>query len=74
MEITKENVINALDELPGEHLGEVFDFVKFLTQRKDGEAKVSKIKIIPVRRLRELVGLVAWGGDAVADTERLYEA
>jgi len=73
MEITKENVINALDELPGEHLGEVFDFVMFLKQGKAKASTIPLLKTIPVRRLRDLVGLVAWGGDAVADTERLYE-
>lgn len=77
MEITKENVINALDELPGDRLGEVFDFVMFLKQRKQAEPGVSTMPVLkaaPVQQLKELIGLVAWGGDAVADTEQLYEA
>jgi len=76
MEITKENVINALDELPGERLGEVLEFVMLLKHHKQGEPKDSRtlvLKAIPAGQLKDLIGLVSWGGDALADTERLYE-
>jgi hypothetical protein len=31
------------------------------------------LRTVPASRLDGLTGLVAWGGDAVADAERLYE-
>jgi len=77
MLITKDTVINALDDLPADRLGEVLDFVMFLKQRKGAdlqELPLPLVKVVPVQQLKELVGLVAWGGDALADAERLYEA
>ncbi|MFH1634542.1 MAG: DUF2281 domain-containing protein [Chloroflexota bacterium] len=77
MDITKDIIIDALDELPADHLGEVLDFVLFLQQRRQTERKVPQkllAKTVPAHQLKGLVGLVAWGGDALADTERLYEA
>ena len=76
MEITKENIINALDELPGERLVEVFNFVMFIKQRKQAQPGASPIPVLratPIQQLKKLVGLVSWGGDAMVDTERLYE-
>jgi len=69
--------LNALDELPGERLGEVFDFVMFIKQRKQAQPDGSTIPVLraaPIQQLKKLIGLVSWGGDAMADTERLYEA
>lgn len=77
MNITKDAVINALDELPADRLGEVLDFVMFLKQRKQAKPQGSPtllVKAVPAHQLKGLVGLVTWGGDALADTERLYEA
>ena len=31
------------------------------------------LRPVPASQLDDLTGLVAWGGDAVVDTERLYE-
>jgi hypothetical protein len=31
------------------------------------------LRTVPVSHLDRLVGLVAWGGEAVADAERLYD-
>ena len=73
----KEAVIRVLEELPSERVTEVLDFALFLRQRLQAEDLPSKrlvVKAIPAARLYPLVGLVSWGGDALADTERLYEA
>jgi uncharacterized protein (DUF2384 family) len=77
----KEAVKRALDELPAEKLEEVLDFALFLkarltTQEESKATTHESTKLIlhtlPASHLDHLTGLVAWGGDAVADTERLY--
>lgn len=73
----KEAVIRVLEELPSERVTEVLDFALFLKQRSQAEDRPSQrlvVKAIPAARLDLLVGLVSWGGDALTDTERLYEA
>lgn len=73
----KEAIIRVLEELPSERVTEVLDFTLFLKQRSQAEDQPSQrlvFKAIPADRLDPLVGLVSWGGDALADTERLYEA
>jgi hypothetical protein len=53
----------------------VLDFVLFLKQRRQvglQEPEKPVVKSVPAAHLDGLVGLVAWGGDALADTERLY--
>jgi hypothetical protein len=78
----KEAVQRALDKLPAEKLEEVVDFALFLKTRgteKGGPKATTQesTKLIlhtrPASHLDRLTGLVAWGGDAVADTERLYD-
>ena len=72
----KEAIIKVLDELPSEQLAEVLDFALFLKQRARVERQKLQqpvVKSIPANHLDALVGMVAWGGDALADTERLYE-
>jgi hypothetical protein len=77
----KEAVRHTLDELPAEKLGEVLDFVLFLKEREaakdrpSGQAQPPTTLILhtlPASHLHALTGLVAWGGDAIADSERLY--
>ena len=78
----KEKVIQVLDELSDEKIKEVLDFALFLqmrpSQKEDGESAVQPSPSVvshpvPAAQLDALTGLVAWGGDAVVDTERLYE-
>jgi hypothetical protein len=64
----KKQLMRELDELPPDKLMEVLDFVAFLRIRK-----VPFIPSIPASSLDRLTGLVAWGGDALIDTERLYD-
>ena len=78
----KQAVIRALDELPREKVVEVLDFVRFLKMRgvKDSATGVIAqesagfiLRTVPASHLDSLTGLVAWGGDAVVDAERLYD-
>ena len=76
MNTIKDVVINALGDLPADYLNEVLDFVLFLKQRRQVDLlPLRKLTVhsTPAAQLDGLVGLVAWGGDALADTERLYE-
>jgi hypothetical protein len=77
----KEAVRHTLDELPAEKLGEVLDFVLFLKEREtaqDGPGVQAQsptaliLHTLPASHLHGLTGLVAWGGDALSDAERLY--
>ena len=78
----KQEVLRTLDELPREKIIEVLDFVKFLKmwEVKDIATEVHVqesanfiLRTVPASHLDSLTGLVAWGGDAVADAERLYD-
>jgi hypothetical protein len=64
----KQQLVRELDELPPDKLMEVLDFVAFLRTRK-----VLLVPSLPASSLDRLTGLVAWGGDALADTEKLYD-
>ena len=64
----KKHLIRELDELPPDKLSEVLDFVTYLRTRK-----VPSVPSLPASSLDRLTGLVTWGGDALVDTERLYD-
>ena len=64
----KQQLVRELDELPPDKLMGVLDFVAFLRTRK-----VPLVPSLPASSLDRLTGLVAWGGDALADTEGLYD-
>lgn len=71
----RETLIGILDELPPEEVAELLDFALFLKQRsgsREGSRKLL-LKTLPAAHLDQLAGLVAWGGDALADTEEIYE-
>jgi hypothetical protein len=72
----KEATLRVLDDLPQDRVAEVLDFALFVRQRegrKAGAPRDRSVPSVPATQLDGLVGLVAWGGDAVADTERLYD-
>lgn len=76
MNTIKDIVIDALDDLPTDNLNEVLDFVLFLKQRRRAGLHPRRkvvVRSAPASQLDGLVGLVAWGGDALTDTEHLYE-
>ena len=72
----KNRLLQILDELPEEQAAEVFTFALFLKERFKAMSTKSHeltVKTLPAAQLRMLVGIVAWGGDAVEEIERLYE-
>ena len=69
----KDALINVLNELSQEQVTEVFHFAVFIREHFKAESDKMHVKTIPVAQLNALVGTVAWGGDALEDTERLYE-
>lgn len=69
----KERVVQELEELPLEKLGEVLDFVVFLKARASQQGTSIPGRSLPASHLDGVVGLVAWGGDALAESERLYD-
>jgi hypothetical protein len=78
----KQAVLRTLDELPREKIVEVLDFVRFLqtqgvkesaTEVQTQESANFILRTVQASYLDSLTGLVAWGGDAVVDTERLYD-
>ncbi len=63
-------------------MGEVLDFILFLKKRyaegelqkaSDHNAGTSRLHTLPASHLDHLTGLVEWGGDALADSERIYD-
>ncbi|MCC9079047.1 hypothetical protein FKZ61_023415 [Litorilinea aerophila] len=72
----RDQVIGVLDELPPEGMAELLDFALFLKQRLQVREALQRrqLKTASAAHLDGLIGLVAWGGDALADTEGLYEA
>ena len=75
-------VLRCMDELPPEKISEVLNFVLFLRERRRKEegqrGAVQKpmrlvLCTLPAAHLDHLTGLVAWGGDAMTDSERLYD-
>lgn len=72
----RDAILKTLDELPSEQVAEVLDFVLFLKQRAQAgrqEPQRQVVKAVPAGHLDAVVGFVEWGGDALVDTERLYE-
>ncbi len=69
----KQRVVQELEKLPPEKLGEVLDFVVFLGNRTAWDEIHIPAPFLPASHLDGLVGLVTWGGDALAESERLYD-
>lgn len=75
-------VQQVLDELPADKMAEVLDFALFLKKRwaEKGAATAPArepmaltLRSVPASHLDGVTGLVAWGGDARLDAERLYD-
>jgi len=69
----KQAVIRVLDELSKERIAEVLDFALFLKTQRPMPSPDLELRTLPVSTLVSLTGLVDWGGDAVEDTEKLYD-
>jgi hypothetical protein len=81
----KQALWDILEQLPPAQRHQVLDFARFLYQQvltpprslgetEGGPAPEQKIqlRLVPAESLVGLTGLVSLGGDAVADTEALY--
>ena len=81
----KQALWDILERLPPTQRHQVLDFARFLYQQvltpprslretEGGPAPEQKIqlRLVPAESLVGLTGLVSLGGDAVADTEALY--
>ena len=69
----KQQVVQELEKLPPTDIATVLDFVLFL---QTGEVRRPRSRNFPsttASRLDQWTGLVAWGGNAVEDAERLYD-
>ena len=72
----KDSLLEVLDSLPLDRQAEVLDFALYLRQKTAVEPKAASrivLRTVPASHLKSLLGLVAIGGDAVEDTERLYD-
>ncbi|RMF28073.1 MAG: hypothetical protein D6759_16500 [Chloroflexi bacterium] len=66
----KQQIVQELEKLPQDKWEEVLDFVLFLRKRS---AQIPLVPSVPASHLDPLVGMVAWGGDALAESEGLYD-
>ncbi len=72
----KEALIKIIDELPSEKVSEILDFATFLRERSKTDPLDQYgviVKTVPAEHYKALSGIVKWGGDALEDTERLYD-
>lgn len=77
----KREVEEALRELPADKIGEVLEFILILKKQctegepsdPDTDTAIPPLHSMPASHLDNLTGLVEWGGDAFADSERLYD-
>lgn len=76
----KPELLRLLDALPRSKQIELLDFARFLHQQiriagsglTDAKPQI-ELHVAPATTLLSLTGLVALGGDAVADSESLYD-
>ena len=64
VEVSEEELIEAFRRLPPVRREELLDKLQALRE--------PVLRMVPAERLYELTGLVSLGGDALADTEALY--
>jgi hypothetical protein len=77
----KEILIDILDHLSSVQRRQVLDFARFLRQQALDETAGDvpspepriRLNLVPSVSLLDMTGLVALDGDAVADTEALYD-
>jgi hypothetical protein len=76
----RDELTQVMDALPPARQSEVLDFARFLQHGMAQQEQVPtppstelRLRAVSPETLRRLSGLVHWGGDAVADTEALYD-
>ena len=72
----KETLVKMLDDLSVEQVTEVLDFAAFVKRRLRTNRLNSQLSVraVPATHLDSLIGRVAWGGDALAETEDLCKS
>ena len=74
--LVRRHIAEIVEELPPEKAAQVLEFARFVRQQMTGEREMSEMPAlvtVSAAQLEGLVGLVALGGDAVADAERYDE-
>lgn len=76
----KRELLQVLDALPPSRQAEILDFAQFLRQQmtlgelgKAWQPSRIEVRLVPATTLLGLTGLVVLGGNAIADTEALYD-
>jgi len=65
LELPEAKLIEAFRRLPPQRRTELLDRLRALRE--------PELRTVPARRLYALTGLVSLGGDALADTEAIYD-
>jgi len=76
----RPDLLRVLATLPGQRQAEVLDFARYLGQLHEEDVAVNggtetniELRLAPAETLRHLTGLVMLGGDALADSETIYD-
>lgn len=69
----REETIRVLDDLPQDKQAEVLDFALFLQKRADQGETGFVVKAVPASTLDPLIGIMSIGGDALEDSERIWD-
>ena len=70
----KDALLDVLDDLSEEQVADVYMFALFIKSHAIRQQRQPMtIKTVPASRLQALAGLVSWGGDALSDTEHVYD-
>jgi len=77
----KSELLRVLDALPPSMQAQVLDFARFLHRQIAATEPAEtfqypqiELHLVPAIALLDLTGVVALGGDAVADAEALYDS
>ena len=81
--VTYQDVVKAIADLPSENWALLIEFARLLQMRhwvvmaqpQATETRTSRMRLVthPSSDLLKWVGLISIGGDALEDSERLYE-
>ena len=69
----RKATVEAIDTLPDDRLAEVLDFALFLHRRAEQSATDFVVKAVPASTLDPLIGIVSLGGDALEDSEKIWD-
>jgi len=69
----REETIRVLQQLPHDEIAEVLDFALFVQSRKKRDEPEFEVKAVPIETLEPLIGIMSIGGDALEDSERIWD-